>query len=41
MDVKELLLQWFMNFLIKKSALLADKSSSGSVIKMKICQIKS
>ena len=33
MDTKEVLLQWFINFFDKKSALLADKSASASGIK--------
>ena len=33
MDIKGILLQWFINLLIKKSALLLEKSASSEAIK--------
>ena len=38
MNIKEVLLLWFTSFLIKKTALLADTSASGSGIKKEIQQ---
>ena len=37
MDIKEVLLQCFLNFVIKKSTLLTDKSASTGHIKNEIC----
>ena len=38
MDVKDVLLLWFINFLIKKTASLADKSTSVSGVNNEIKQ---
>ena len=40
MDISVDLLRWFINVLIKKSALLTDKSASGGAIKNKIMSNK-
>ena len=40
MDIKEILLQWFIKVLMKNSILRADKSASGGAVKNKIISNK-